>query len=142
MSAMPARAANERSLILSLVDSASTEADPEVRVQVRGESVVLRGDTARAVLGLLRAFGEGTAVNVEALPEVLTTGQAADLLGVSRPTVVALIESGKLPATRTGTHRRLQLSDVLALRERQVATRREALRELTQVSGELGLYDE
>ena len=105
--------------------------------------MVLRGDTARAVLGLLRAVGEGTAVNVEALPEVLTTGQAADLLGVSRPTVVALIvESGKLPATRTGTHRRLQLSDVLALRERQAGTRREALRELTQVSEELGLYDE
>lgn len=142
MSAMPARAADERSVILSLVDSASTEADPEVRVQVRGESVVLRGDTARAVLGLLRAVGEGTAVNVEALPDVLTTGQAADLLGVSRPTVVALIESGKLPATRTGIHRRLRLSDVLALRERQGITRREALRDLTQVSEELGLYDE
>ena len=139
---MPARAADERSVMLSLVDSASTEADPEVRVQVRGQAVVLRGDRARAVLGLLRAFAEGTVVNVEELPEVLTTGQAADLLGVTRPTVVALIDSGKLPASRIGSHRRLHLSDVLALRERQAVTRREALRDLTRVSEELGLYDE
>lgn len=142
MSAMPARAPDERSLIMSLVDSASREEDPDVRVQVHGRSVILRGETARAVLGLMRVLGEGNVVNVEALPDVLTTGQAADLLGVSRPTVVALIESGKLPATRTGTHRRLQLSDVLTHRERQAVTRREALRELTQVSEELGLYDE
>lgn len=139
---MPARAPDERSLIMSLVDSASSEEDPDVRVQIHGRSVILRGETAKAVLGLMRVLGEGNVVNVEALPDVLTTGQAADLLGVSRPTVVALIESGKLPATRTGTHRRLQLSDVLTHRERQAVTRREALRELTQVSEELGLYDE
>lgn len=142
MSAMPARAPDERSLIMSLVDSASSEEDPDVRVQVHGRSVTLHGETAEAVLGLLRVLGEGNVVNIEALPDVLTTGQAADLLGVSRPTVVALIESGKLRATRTGSHRRLQLSDVLAFCERQAVTRREALRELTQASEELGLYDE
>lgn len=142
MAAIPARRLEEGPNILAVADAAAGDDNPELRIQAHDRSVTLRGDAARAVLGLLRALGQEAVVNVEALPAVLTTGQAADLLGVSRPTVVSLIDGGKLPATLVGTHRRLRLSDVLAYRERQVATRRQALRDLTQVSEELGLYDE
>lgn len=141
MAAVPARRLEDNSNILAVTDAAAGDDDPRVRIEAHDQSVTLRGDAARAVLGLLRALGEGAMVNVETLPSVLTTGQAADLLGVSRPTVVSLVDAGKLPATLVGTHRRLRLSDVLAYRERQAATRREALRELTQLSEELGLYD-
>lgn len=55
---------------------------------------------------------------VVALDDILTTQEAADLLGVSRPTVVRLIDEGTLPATEpAGSHRRLRLADVLAYRE-------------------------
>lgn len=131
----------DRSNILAVADAASGDENPEVRVQVHDRSVTLRGDAARAVLGLFRALATEAMLNVEALPAVLTTGQAADLLGVSRPTVVSLIDAGKLPATLAGSHRRVQLSDVLAYRERHETTRRQALRDLTRVSEELGLYD-
>ena len=141
MAAVPARRLEDDSNILALADAAAGDDNPEVRIQGHDRSVTLRGDAARAVLGLLRALGQDAVVNVETLPAVLTTGQAADLLGVSRPTVVSLVDAGKLPATLVGTHRRLRLSEVLAYRERQAATRREALRDLTQVSEELGLYD-
>lgn len=60
-----------------------------------------------------------------AADEVLTTGQAATLLGVSRPTLVAWLEAGRIPLHRCGTHRRLQRSHVLAFREQiQQSSRR------------------
>jgi excisionase family DNA binding protein len=47
--------------------------------------------------------------------ELLTTGEAAALLGVSRQHVVNLIDRGDLPATRIGTHRRVRRGDILAV---------------------------
>jgi excisionase family DNA binding protein len=101
----------------------------------------LSGDLAAAVVGLLDAALRGETLEVESLPAELTTGQAADLLGVSRPTVVSLVDRGDLPAHRIGTHRRLRVQDVLAYRTRARAQRRAALDELTAVSEDLGLYD-
>lgn len=94
-----------------------------------------------ALLGLLGVIADGRRYEFTALPDELSTGQAADLLGVSRPTVVALVDSGALPATRVGTHRRLATADVLAYRSRRQVTRGEALDALAVASEELGLYD-
>lgn len=100
----------------------------------------LSGDLAAAVVELLDAATRGETVEIEALPAELTTGQAADLLGVSRPTVVSLVDRGELPARKIGTHRRLRVEDVLAYRARRREQRRTALDELTAVSEDLGLY--
>ncbi|HEX5503538.1 MAG TPA: excisionase family DNA-binding protein, partial [Thermomicrobiales bacterium] len=72
----------------------------------------------------------------------LTTQQAADLLNVSRQYLIRLLERGDLPFTRTGTHRRIRLDDVLRYKDARSARRREGLRRLTRLSEELGLYDE
>ena len=67
---------------------------------------------------VVEAMKAGKAVTVAPQNQTLTTQQAADLLGVSRPTVVKLIDDGKLPAETPGTRRRLvKLDDVLKLRD-------------------------
>lgn len=101
----------------------------------------IEGPIAEGVLALLDAVATGETVEIANLPATLTTGQAADLLGVSRPTVVSLVDKGELPATRVGSHRRLRTSDVLAHRERARRARRAALDEVVAISDELGLYD-
>jgi excisionase family DNA binding protein len=94
-----------------------------------------------ALAELLEAAAEGERALVLRSPEQLTTEQAAAVLGVSRPTVVRLVEAGKLPARMVGTHRRLALGDVLAYREATAAKRRTAIDEMTRDAEELGLYD-
>jgi excisionase family DNA binding protein len=74
------------------------------------------------------------------ISDEISTGQAADLLGVSRRTVVQLIERGDLPATRVGTRRRLASADVLALRERSRSQRQATLRDVIAASRDLDLY--
>ena len=91
------------------------------------------------VLELLRQIpstvGQGRTV-VERLPDEITSTQAAELLGVSTPTLRKWIASGELPATWEGTHARLKTSDVLKHRSQRLEDRRRAFAELRKLEEE------
>ena len=95
----------------------------------------------RVTLGPVGTAGpSGRRGLAEDLPPELTTGQAADLLGVSRRTVVQLIERGDLKATRVGTRRRLDTAEVAGHRERAKSRRSATLRDVIAASRDLDLY--
>jgi excisionase family DNA binding protein len=95
-----------------------------------GDQVELPATVYRVLLQVLEALEAGKAVTVAPQSQLLTTQQAADLLGVSRPTVVKLIDDGELPAETPGTRRRLvKLDDVLAHRARRREAQYRALLE-------------
>lgn len=112
------------------------------RITVEDGSIL---DLPQPVLDALAEFLTATAEGEQALvvrPDSdLTTQQAAAVLGVSRPTVIRLVDSGKLPARLVGTHRRLDLRDVLTYRESSVTNRRAALDDMVREAEDLGLYD-
>ena len=112
-----------------------------VKLSVGAADLSLDTETAERVLTLVQARLAGRRVVVEPLPDELTTGQAADLLGVTRPTVVAMVDRGELPARRIGTHRRVETEHVLRLREELSARRRSSLNALTELSVQTGQYD-
>lgn len=116
------------------------EAGERVQVIVGDTRQELSPDVGRMLLALLDAVGRGASIDLSVLPAELTTGQVADLLGTSRPTVVKLIDAGELPATRVGTRRRVALADALAYRDRARTRRSEGLAEIVSVSEELDLY--
>ncbi|MER5388387.1 excisionase family DNA-binding protein [Saccharopolyspora sp. NPDC002686] len=87
------------------------------------------------------ALSRGLAITVAPRHTVLTTGEAAELLGVSRPTLVRLLESGEIPFEQPGRHRRIRLDDLLAYRERARRARAAGLDEMVRVSEQAGLYD-
>ena len=94
----------------------------------------------RAVVAkLLSAVAEGRPIAVLGdRKQLLSTTEAAELLSVSRPHVVKLIDSGLLPATKTRSHRRLHLGDVLEYRAR-VEQRHASLDALAALESEIGL---
>lgn len=94
---------------------------------------------AGPLLAILKAMGEGRPVAVHGADAELTTQQAADMLNVSRPYLVGMIDNGTLPARMVGNQRRLPLKDVLAYKRDNQAKRRAALEELAKLDQELGL---
>ena len=114
-----------------------------------GTSVVLRigdveynldGKIRDVVLGLLRVASPERVLDITDFPPEITTGQAADLLGVSRPTVVQMVDTGEIPATRIGTRRRLRTIDVLQYRHQRSSHTPRGIDEIVEVSEDLGLY--
>jgi excisionase family DNA binding protein len=85
---------------------------------------------------------KGNSVKVMSVDAELTTQQAADLLNVSRPFLIKLLEKGDLEYRKVGTHRRIRLEDLLVYRDKRDTKRRTLWGEITTESQELGLYDQ
>lgn len=109
-----------------------------------GQKVPLPLEVLELLRRVITIMGRGKAVAIAPIDQHLTTQEAADYLGMSRPTFVKLLEEQRLPFTRTagGRHRRVLLRDVIAYQERARADRRKALDELTAQAHEAGLYDD
>ena len=86
-----------------------------------GDQVELPEEVYLALRKIVDAMQSGLAVSVVPQATRLTTQQEADLLNVSRPTVVKLLDEGEIPFEKAGTHRRVILADLLAYRERRRA---------------------
>lgn len=91
------------------------------------DRVELPVDVYRLLRQVVGALQQGFAVSVVPLTKTLTTQQAAELLGVSRPTVIKLLDDDKIPFERVGTHRRILLRDLLEYRETRRAEQYAAL---------------
>jgi excisionase family DNA binding protein len=107
-----------------------------------GKRVPLPEDIARVVEEAANALAAGNPVSLVSTEELLTTEDAAVILGVSRQYVVRLCDEGQLPAGRAGSHRRLRLADLLAFREARRQRELEGLREIVRITEEAGGYPE
>jgi excisionase family DNA binding protein len=94
---------------------------------------------ANLLTEILKQMAEGNAVSLMPAEPEITTQQAANLLCVSRPYLVGMIEKGELPVRMVGNQRRLPLKDVLAYRLANQAKHRAALDEMSALHQEMGL---
>ena len=106
-----------------------------------GRQVGLLDTVQELLLTILKNLQAGKAVSIIAEHQELTTQRAANILAVSRPFLVRLLEEGHIPFHMVGSHRRIYLRDLLAYKHRRDSARHEAVDRLAKAELEAGTYD-
>jgi excisionase family DNA binding protein len=106
------------------------------------EPISLPASIFRMIVNMLVEMGNGNAVAIVPVNAELTTQQAADLLNVSRPHLVKLLDQKALDYRMVGTHRKLKAREVLNYRTKTAFARSESLKKMVALDEELGLYDD
>jgi excisionase family DNA binding protein len=106
-----------------------------------GERLELPPVVFRLLKEIVRNMQLGRAIVLIPENQQLTTQRAADLLGVSRPHLIKLLEAGELPHHKAGSHRRIYLKDMAAYQKRRDRERKAALNRIAKEAFESGLYD-
>ena len=125
-SALARASAEELSRLLGQIPEAK-----RARVQLDGNDVILPRQALVLLRELLVEMAQGNAVTIVPTHAELTTQEAANILNVSRPHLVKLLEEGTIPFSKTGTHRRIRYQDLMSYRDRCDQESRTALDELT-----------
>lgn len=134
-----AAAQSQRALAAYLTTQFETQ-----RIQIfdeknRAHPIELPTSALRLLLDILSELAEGNAVKVVPIHAELTTQEAADMLNVSRPHLVKLLESGALAFHKAGKHRRVRFADLVAFRTERDRTSAQAMEELARQAQELRL---
>ncbi len=126
--------------LTSVLESGKSDFRLHVTTDERpGAEIALPSCTVELLRGILAEMARGHAVTLLPVPTELTTQQAADLLNVSRPYLIGLLEGGKIPFRLVGQHRRVRLDDLMAYKRTDDAARRRIADELTAEAQALGL---
>ncbi|HWE90395.1 MAG TPA: helix-turn-helix domain-containing protein [Pseudonocardiaceae bacterium] len=126
---------------LAALVAALAEPQHAALVGASGSRVELPEPVYRVLYDVVQAMAKGLAITIAPHNTLLTTQEAADLLGVSRPTLVRLLTSGELAYEQRGRHRRVQLADLLEYQRSMRHERRVGLREMAREGQHAGLYE-
>ncbi len=140
---LPTQAEVEQAKISSRTLSKYADVD-RVQLALRGsngesDDLVLPGHVLQILLDVLSEMSKGNAISLIPHHQEVSTQEAANLLNVSRPFLVGLLEKGEIPFRKVGAHRRVLLTDALAYRDKTEQLRTQALDELAALSQEEGM---
>jgi excisionase family DNA binding protein len=108
---------------------------------IDGKEFMLTDQLSKALLRLFSEVAKGNAVSIDALDNLMTTQEAADYLGYSRPTLIKLLDEYKVPISKVGKHRKIAFEAVTSLQLQIQVNRQQAIRDLQKLEVELGLLD-
>ncbi|MGB8689786.1 MAG: helix-turn-helix domain-containing protein [Microcoleus sp.] len=131
----------EQESIAQLAQILSRESAQPKLVTSNGEEILIPESVCNILRQAVQAMAAKQAVSIVLHDRELTTQQAADILNVSRPFLVKLLDEGAIPYIKVGSHRRIQLKDLIIYQEQRKVMRRQGLNELTQFLQEEGFYE-
>ena len=125
---LAARMREDEPLRLRILDDASPEG-----------TFNLPASALRLLVRILEEMARGNAVTLIPVHAELTTQEAADMLNISRPSLIQLLDEGKIEFRRIGTHRRVRFEALMEYKRQADADRRKVLEELAAYDQELGI---
>ena len=106
-----------------------------------GEEIVIPESVYSILRHIVGAMASGQAISLVPHNHELTTQEAADILNVSRPFLVKLLDQGEIPHIKVGNHRRLRLEHLTSYKEQRDNKRHKLLDQLIEMTEEAGLYE-
>jgi excisionase family DNA binding protein len=110
-------------------------------VGAKGDQAALPESLHDLLQDIVRNLENGRSLILMPEEQQLTTQRAAELLGMSRPYLIRLLDAGEMPYDLVGKHRRVALRDLLAYAKRRAEARKAALNKMAREAFEAGLYD-
>jgi excisionase family DNA binding protein len=103
------------------------------------ETLRIPAPAVRMLVRILEEMARGNAVTLIPVHAELTTQEAGDMLNISRPSLIQLLDEGKIEYRKVGTHRRVKFESLMAYKRKADAERRAALAELAAYDQEIGI---
>ena len=114
---------------------------PEIEIEETEEKIRIPISALKFLARILKEISQGNPISIVPIATEITTQAAAELLGCSRPHIVKLLESGRIPFNKVGKHRRIRYEDLVAYKKEMKALQRKRIQELMELDEDTGLYD-
>ncbi len=115
--------------------------DQFVMLKSDGQEIKIPSIISRVLYEIISIMSKGGAMTIIPMEKELTTQQAADILNVSRPFLIKLLENGQISFHKVGTHRKIYMKDLMDYKENLNINRANKISEIITLSQEYGLYD-
>ena len=124
-----------------IIDALNADSSEKLVLSIDGKNIKLTDQMSKQVIKLLEAIATGQRVSISSLDTQMTTQEAAEYLGYSRPTLIKLLDEHKIAISKVGKHRKIRFESLLLLQKKIESNRQQAIRDLQRLEVELGLLD-
>lgn len=126
--------------LIARINSIKKE-NPEIEIEETHEKIRIPLSALKLLADILRKMSQGKPISIVPVATEVTTQAAAEMLGCSRPHIVKLLETGKIPFTKVGKHRRIKYEDVISYKKEMKAEQARLISEIMESDEKDGLYD-
>ena len=126
--------------LISSINAVKGE-NPEIEIEETKEKIRIPLSALKFLASILKEMSQGKPISIVPVATEVTTQAAAEILGCSRPHIVKLLETGKIPFTKVGKHRRIKYEDVISYRKEMKAEQARLISQIMENDEKDGLYD-
>jgi len=118
-----------------------TKEQTEIEIEETKEKIIIPSRALKLLGEILKAMAQGNPISIVPIAAEVTTQQAAEMIGCSRPFLVKLLEEGKIEFTKVGRHRRIMFDDIIKYKKIMKEEQKKHIIDIMNFDEEIGMYD-